>query len=284
MALDTGSRWWLREVKLSSGACRAILAICCCRVETLSDLGVSVIFPFSSSVIRRSLPSAGSLQVGSPASSVLWSAPIPCRPSRHASCYLAWRYRLARLLFAPVGPLAPCPRAWGLVNRSPHFRSLAETTGPPRFLGNPLCPCPALRPRRDLHARPLAALQCCLPLLSRRRLPPSTSFGALPHGLVTRCLRFAAWVTPGIDARLASDCWPGFIGRGWLPAGFHYKVSEILTSRSPCPGLSWRTRGQVRALFGRVRGNGGPHPHPLPLRQERELAPLPPTPSTGEFS
>jgi len=61
----------------------------------------------------------------------------------------------ARLL-APVSAERCSPRARGLVNRFPLIRySLAGTAGSPRFLGNPLCPCPALRPRWDLHARPL---------------------------------------------------------------------------------------------------------------------------------
>jgi hypothetical protein len=49
--------------------------------------------------------------------------------------------------------LATGPGFGGPVSPRPVF--IAGTTGSPRFLGNPLCPCPALRPRWDLHARPL---------------------------------------------------------------------------------------------------------------------------------
>jgi hypothetical protein len=37
--------------------------------------------------------------------------------------------------------------------------------------------------------------RCCLPLLTRRRLPRKYDFGAQSHGLHLRCLRFAAAVT-----------------------------------------------------------------------------------------
>jgi hypothetical protein len=51
---------WLSDVKLSSGACRANFAIACCRVEMVSDPGMSDIVPLRRSVIRRPLPSTGS--------------------------------------------------------------------------------------------------------------------------------------------------------------------------------------------------------------------------------
>jgi hypothetical protein len=42
-------------------------------------------FPPKAPTIRRPLPSTGPLRVGSPASSVLWSAPTPCHPSPQTS-------------------------------------------------------------------------------------------------------------------------------------------------------------------------------------------------------
>ena len=67
-----------------------------------------------------------------------------------------------------------------------------------------------------------------------------TDFGALSHGLRTRCLRLAGWITPPPPMtrfRLLA-C---FAGRGWLPAGFHYKVSGgSLAIRPPRPGFAWR--------------------------------------------
>ena len=148
----------------------------------------------------------------------------------------------ARFL-APVSAERCSPRAWGFVNRFPLVRySLAGTAGSPRFLGNPLCPCPALRPRWDLHARPLRRFGAAF----------RSSHHVGSHHQPLSGLHHTAWSlavyasSPGLpqtNARLASDCWPSFVGRGWLPAGSHYKVSEILTSLSLCPGLPWRTRG-----------------------------------------
>ena len=57
-------------------------------------------------------------------------------------------------------------------------RSSVETTGSPRFLGNPLCTCPGHGPRRDFGAWPFAAPPCCLPRPQLRRLPRKIPFGA----------------------------------------------------------------------------------------------------------
>jgi hypothetical protein len=54
------------------------------------------------------------------------------------------------------------------------------------------------------------------------------------HGFCDHYLRFTAMVTHG-HARLASDCWPSFIGLDWLPQGryerfqlFHFPLSQAL--------------------------------------------------------
>jgi len=72
------------------------------------------------------------------------------------------------------------------------FGVSAGTTGSPRFLGNPLCPCPALRPRWDLHARPLRRFGAAFRSLHNVGSHNQPAFGALSHGLDTRCLRFAS--------------------------------------------------------------------------------------------
>ncbi len=77
-----------------------------------------------------------------------------------------WRYHMRAGSFAPVG----CP-ARGLPQAGAHWSpgcprvrgSHVETAGPPRFLGNPLCTCPALRPRRDRGRQASTAPRCCLP-------------------------------------------------------------------------------------------------------------------------
>ena len=71
-----------------------------------------------------------------------------------------------------------------------------EKTGSPEFPSDPLDACPAhIRPRRDRSARPSRRPRCCLPLMTRRRLPRVANFGAQSHGLHLRCLRFAVTVT-----------------------------------------------------------------------------------------
>ena len=57
------------------------------------------------------------------------------------------------------------------------------------------------------------------------------------HGFCDHYLRFTAMVTHG-HARLASDCWPGFIGLDWLPTGSLRKVSAI--PLPPFPSFAWR--------------------------------------------
>jgi hypothetical protein len=125
--------------------------------------------------------------------------------------------------------------------------STTETTGSPRFLGNPPPTCPALRPRWA-SVPSHSALRYRLPRSRRRRLPSSAwvshdwHFGAPSHGLHARCLRFAARVTPAprkTRSRLVAS-----LGRtGLVPARFPSKGFRILflLLHSPFPGFAWRT-------------------------------------------
>src|SRR5215472_5003392 len=97
-------------------------------------------------------------RLGSPPSSVLRGAPTPHRPSRFTSFPSFRRYR--------------------------HHAGGDEASQVPR---DPLHACPALRPRRDLHAGPsvacdLPACRCCLPVCQRRRLSRCLGF----RGSMTR--------------------------------------------------------------------------------------------------
>ena len=102
----------------------------------------------------------------------------------------------------------------------------------------------------ELNTQPVRALAIAPPPASRL-----TAYGSgsrwfatpFPYGSLIRSTLPVFWRFP----RLASDCWPGFAGRGWLPAGFPRKVSELVTSHPPCPGLSWRTI--IRASGGLQR-------------------------------
>ena len=97
---------------------------------------------------------SGGLMIRRPASlhAVLRCAGVPAlrryyqgaatsrRPSRRASFSFAWRYRRCVRCFAPVGVTNAPPRAWacwGSASPLPKFST--ETTGSPKFLGNPNC-------------------------------------------------------------------------------------------------------------------------------------------------
>ncbi len=138
--------WWLSDVKLSSDACCARVAIVCCRVEMVSDLGMSGIVPLRRSAIRRPLPSTGSWRVSSPASSVLWAAPTPCHPSRRTSLPSLGDTAVCTRLFAPVDSRVLLPQARGFGSTGfPSFRFIARRRqGLPGSWGTPLCTCPAL--------------------------------------------------------------------------------------------------------------------------------------------
>ena len=93
-------------------------------------------------------------RVGSPASLILLSTPPSCRPSRVAS--------FPSLRSTADAPQASLPRMQGAAPSGPGLftgfpkpvrrRRRQELPGSWR---TPLCTCPALRPRRDLCARPL---------------------------------------------------------------------------------------------------------------------------------
>jgi hypothetical protein len=89
----------------------------------------------------------------------------------------------------------PWVRAWRLrVPGSSVRRTRMETSGSHTFPGDPLCLCPALRPRQDRRRQAIAASR-----LGPRRTNNEGScieaFEALSHGFSTRCLRFTTPVT-----------------------------------------------------------------------------------------
>jgi hypothetical protein len=140
---------------------------------------IPAIFPSNGSIVRRPLPSTGSLRVGSPASAVLRGAPIPCGLSHRASLSFARRFH-PRPSFAPPGSGRASPRGQGCSPGSP-----TGSGGGGRASQVPgdllLVSCPGLRPRWDLRARPSSALRCCFPLCVRRQLPPLTFRGSIPR-------------------------------------------------------------------------------------------------------
>jgi len=135
-----------------------------------------------------------------------------------------------------------------LVNRSPHSGSPPrERQGLPGSWGTPCAHALLSDPGGTSTPGQYGASVRPSVTFRQRRLPRQTPFGAPSHGLDTRCLRFAPGL-PQNGARLASGCWPSFAGRDWLPAGFQYRVSAMLTSHPPCPGLPWRTGSWVSGV------------------------------------
>lgn len=106
--------------------------------------------------------------------------------------------------------------------------------------------CPALRPRADLRARPVAALRCCPRNSYNEGSPINKHFGALSHGFTTRCLRLK---TPFPNANQGSlpvdgQSFPGgIVPRRVSPEAFSCSLRHRLLSvccfslRAPSPPL-----------------------------------------------
>ena len=104
------------------------------------------------------------------------------------------------------------------------FRGV-ETTGSPNFLGNPLCICPALRPRQDRRHQ-AGTVRRCGPRCSNDEGSHNVFF----RGSITQLLHSLSTLRAAIaddDARLASGGWLALTGWGWLPTGFQRKVSSF---------------------------------------------------------
>jgi hypothetical protein len=91
---------------------------------------------------------------------------------------------------------APIALGPGLFSGFPNRLFDVESYGPPRFLGGPLCACPALRPRWERRAGPLSQRAAAAFRSFQDVGSHKSAFEAQSHGLHTRCLRFAARVTP----------------------------------------------------------------------------------------
>ena len=96
------------------------------------------------------------------------------------------------------------------------------------------CICPVLRPRRDRFCQATTASRFCPHLCDSKGSHNEGTFEAPSHGFCNRCLRFAAWVTPGprktrfwLLARLYQT---GLATRRVTPKGFR---SIYISSSSP---------------------------------------------------
>jgi hypothetical protein len=121
--------------------------------------------------------------------------------------------------------------------------------------------------------------RCCLPLLTRRRLPQVVDFGAQSHGLHLRCLRFAAAVTRALRKtrfRLVATLGRAGFDPQDLFGKFPSDSSHVISS--PFPELcSAHARFahldiQQRAIQGSHMYEPGTLPVTPSLRRRRRLA------------
>ena len=115
--------------------------------------------------------------------------------------------------------------------------------GVPSSWGTLLCLRPALGPRRDQRYQAIAVGRHGPTRIQLRGLSTRGNFGARSHGIGTRCLRFAPWVTPK-DARLASGCWPALPDGIGCPQGSYERFPRCSLHRFPLSQASWRKPGR----------------------------------------
>jgi hypothetical protein len=134
------------------------------------------------------------------------------------------------LVFAPphadIGPWWPgCYSTRCTQSRcvTPRTRSVL-----PSSQGTPLCLCPVLRPRSDLHASPQRRLGTT-PANLTTKAPTNITFGAQSHGFSTGCLRFVP-----SSRTTTQNSLPGVANlSGWdfsLPTEFQRRVSAFASS------------------------------------------------------
>jgi hypothetical protein len=181
-------------------------------------------FPPLGPPVGSALPSTGSSEVSSPASTVLWRCATPCAPLAGLGCLRPTIPCVAPVVSLPAVHVAQ-PRARGSCS-GPHCRtwSHGDDPGSPRFLKNPCVPTPCSSTPAGPTRQALRRRQRGPRAVHDEGSHDNHSFGAQSHGLGTRCLRFAVGVASP-HARLASGCWLGFAGR------------DSLTRRVPMKGF-----------------------------------------------
>ncbi len=138
-----------------------------------------------------------------------------------------------------------------------------ETTGSPKFLGNPNCPFAhvPIRRRQDcLHQTVHSAAAWPL-VFQRQRLPRKVfrrSIAWLSNSLRAPCAAGSASQDglPRHHARLASGRWSGTTGRAFHPEGSYERFQScFLTSHPPFPSFAWHNeidrRTETRSYRGR---------------------------------
>jgi len=151
-----------------------------------------------------------------------------------------------QFLLLASGFWSPSRCAWALVYRSRHttsgsFSFWRKPVGSLMFPGNPLCVCPALRPRSDLRAKPLVALRFC-PRGQDYEGSSIDHYFRLYHTAFAPLHTLRAAIADDY-AMFASGWWLAFAGWGcsphWIPVlCFRVLFSSPFTSSSSHSGFS----------------------------------------------
>jgi hypothetical protein len=194
----------------------------------------SLWFPPLGPPIGSALPFTGSSEASSPAAAVLWRCATPWAPLAALRCL-----RLAIPCGAPVVSLPTVQTP----NRGPGARNPVPTSGTYPQGGRQGLPgsratrCPYalfFDPGRTACTRPLSCGGTA-PARSTTKAPTTIHLSGLHSTAWELAVYASSGRLPAHDAKLASGCWPGSAGRGWLPAGLLRKVSD--RCRPPFPSL-----------------------------------------------
>jgi hypothetical protein len=186
------------------------------------------------------------------------SPPVPPR-----CVAFAWRYYKCAWLFAPIRSQAHDRRARSpYIGHSPTAESTRRDDEFSQVPGEPCCACALFSDPGEPALPGHTAGRHGPTRIRRRGLSTRGNFGAPLQGISTRCLRFAAWITPH-HARLASGCWLGFTGWDFVTHRIPTKGFEAVsvTSSPPLPSFAWRNDIVIEALHhSRRHRSFGPEP------------------------
>jgi hypothetical protein len=209
-------------------------------------------------MIRQPLPSAGSLGRLSPLHRYYGLLRLPtARPASLRSPFTP-RYLVALLLRSRTGEALPV-RAWSLVTRCPVRGSSRRRSDLPGSWRALACVCHGLGLRPGLDTSPLRYLGAAPARRMTKAPTTKDDFGAELHGFRTRCLRFAARVTPAprkTRFRLVASLYrAGFVSRWAL---LSVSVIAYMTSSRPRLCLA-QSAGSCASTTGKrpERGSGG---------------------------
>ena len=201
------------------------------------------------------LPSTGSLGSVPPLHRYYRGAPTPHRPSRLTSLPSLRSTVVASLLRSHRWPVA-CAREPGpFIAGGPPGTYPTETMGSPRFLDEPFRVCRALRPRRDLRARPSRRLHAAS-ALADVRLPHELCLSRLHHAARTLAVYASQDRSPHRSRKTRFRLVARLRRAGLSPAGSTpERFRDAYFILPPSPGFSWRN--DVRLLHGGSPSLGG---------------------------